>query len=108
MIGIDGPNGVENSLRHVEEGRGIGGVGLVDEVVAGHPFLLPVALGNRPPEVRRSILELALRPQKRSMGRVIRMPITVLVSLYGMQIDDCVDPMTRAQVDGAIEVFETL
>src|SRR5436305_11980115 len=53
-----------------------------------------------------SILEVLVLPEKRLVGRIIAMPILILVARQSMQVDNGVDLLLSAQVDDSIQVLE--
>ena len=82
--------------------------GLVYWVVAGHPRVVLVALGDGLPEVHGPVLEVLVPPEECLVGRVVRVPVLVLVAGKCMQVDDRVDLVPGAQFDDPVEVPEAL
>ena len=86
-----------------------GGVrGLVYGVVAGDPWVVLVALGDGLPDVHNPVLKVLVLPKKSLVGRVVRVPVLVLESRKGMEVDDRVDLVSGAQFDGPVEVLEAI
>src|SRR5918995_2441723 len=81
---------------------------LVYRVVASHPRVAPVAVGYVLPDVHSPVLEVPVSPEQRLVGRVVRVPVLVLVAWQGVQVDDRVDSMRRAQLYNPVQVPEAL
>jgi hypothetical protein len=79
---------------------------LVHEVVAGHPGVALVAVGDRLPQVHDPVLEVAVLPEQRAVRRVVGVPVLVLRSRQRVQVDDAVDAVRRARSHRAVEVPE--
>src|SRR5918993_5454448 len=79
---------------------------LVYGVVASHPRVAPVVVSYMFPEVHRPVLEMLVSPEQRLVGRVVRMPVLVLVAWQGVQVDDRVDSMRRAELYDPVQVPE--
>src|SRR5215211_5152541 len=81
---------------------------LVYRVITSHPRVAPVALGYVLPDVHGPVLEVPVTPEQRLVGRVVRVPVLVLVAWQGVQVDYRVDSMRRAQVYYPIQVPEAI
>src|SRR3954452_12308359 len=108
MVWVDGPDCVVEAPRDGHKHVADRVIGLVYQVVPSHPAIAPVPIGNDFPDMRGAILKLLLRPEKSLVGRIIRVPVLVLISLHRVQIDDGVDTMPSADVDCAIEMPKSL
>src|SRR5689334_20285157 len=64
----------------------LGRVGwLVDQIVSCYPPIVTVALGKDLPEMHNTILELFVFPEQRLVGRVVRVPMLILIARQRMQ-----------------------
>ena len=108
VVGVDGPDGVHQPAVDRHDALLARIVRLVDRVVARHPRIVPVASRDRFPDADRAILEMLVLPEERLVRRVVGVPIHVLIARQRMQVDDRVDAVRRAQVDGPIQVLEPL
>jgi hypothetical protein len=81
---------------------------LVERVVPGDPGLVPVALGQRLPQVHGAVLEVRVRPEVRPVRGVVRVPVLVLVPGHGVQVEDRVDAARRADLHDAVQAREAL
>src|SRR5215212_7100627 len=81
---------------------------LVYGVVASDPRVAPVALRYVLPDVHGPVLEVSVPPEQRFVGRVVRVPVLVLVARQGVQVDDRVDSLLRAQVYDTVQMPEAI
>src|SRR6266566_7909612 len=108
VVGVDGSNGLVEppverfNLRFARIGR------FIDRVIASHPGVIFVAGSDCLPQMHDSILEVLVLPEKRLVGRIIAMPILVLVTWQSMQVDNGVDLLLGAQVDDSIQALKAL
>src|SRR5258708_26426697 len=108
VVGVDGSDGLVElpverfNLSFARIGR------LIDGVIASHPGVILVASSDCLPQMNDSILEVLVLPEKRLVGRIIAMPILVLVARQSMQVDNGVDLLLRDKVDDSIEVLKAL
>lgn len=86
-----------------------GGVGrLIHQVVAAHPRVVLVTVGDRLPDVHRAVLEVGVIPKPVDVGAVVGVPVLVLVAGVGVQVDHRVDAVCCAEFDRTIDVPEAV
>ena len=84
------------------------GAGLVHQVVTGNDGTALIALGKLLPQGHEAVLEMKGTPQQSTAGVVVGMPVAVLPSLHGMQIQNGVDIVLFAPVQGLVQHLEPL
>ena len=106
VVRVYGADGVYEAAvdRHDEGFARI--VRFVDGVVPGDPGVVAIARGEGFPQVDGAILEMLVPPEERLVGRVVGVPVLVLVAGEGVQVNDGVDFVSGAQVNDAVEVRE--
>ena len=82
--------------------------GLVQQVVARHPGVAPVVVGDGLPQVHDPVLEVPVLPEGGDVGGVVGVPVMVLGAGQGVQVDDRVDAVSGERVDGPVEVAEAV
>src|SRR5260370_14015128 len=107
-MGSDGGNGlVERSVERYDS-LFTGITRLIDGIIARHPGMSLVTIGYSFPEVYYPVLEVLMLPEQGFVGRVVAMPVLILVTGQGMQVDDRVDLLLGTQDDKRIQGFEAL
>ena len=108
MAGVDGAHrGGEPRVERADDRARLVGR-LVHQVVARHPRVAAVAVGDRLPQMHDAVLEVRVLPEQRPVGRVVRVPVVVLPARQGVQVDDAVDPVRGARRDRPVEVAEAV
>ena len=85
---------------------GIGG--FIDGVVAGDPGVITVTAGEGFPEVDDAVLEVLVIPEAGVVGGVIAVPMLVLEAGERVEVDDGVNFVFGAAIDGTVEDFEAI
>ncbi len=108
VVGIDGTDGiVEAFVKGIDHGAG-GVGGFIDGVVAGDPGIVAVAGSKGFPEVNHAVLKMFVIPEEGAVRGVVGVPMLVLKTRQGMQIDDGVDVVLGAAFNCAVEDPETV
>lgn len=80
--------------------------GLVDEIVARYPGVVLIAGSNLPPQPDDAVLEVFVVPEGGVVAAVVAMPVWVLTTWEGVQVEDRVDFVLCAQIYHSIEMLE--
>ena len=108
VIGVDRPDRRrEPRVERADDGARLVGR-LVHEVVARHPGVALVAVGDRLPQVHDPVLEVTVLPEERPVRRVVRVPVLVLGARQRVQVDDRVHAVRRAGLHRPVEVAEAV
>jgi hypothetical protein len=108
VVGIDRAHGVVQAPVEGADRRAADVARLVDGIVAGHPRLVPIAARERLPQMDHPVLKVLVVPEERPVRRVVAVPALVLAAGQGVQVDDRVETVPRAALDGAVEEPEAL
>ena len=77
-------------------------------VVAGDPGVVLVPIGDLFPQVDDPVLEMPVGPEARLMRRVVRVPMVILRSRQGVEVDHGVDAIASARVDHPVQVAKAV
>ncbi len=81
---------------------------LVDQIISGDPWLVPVTLGNPLPDAHGFVLVRDAVPKRGTGVIVVADRIVALTSGGGMQIDDGIDARRRAPGDDIVQQEKSL
>ena len=93
VLGIDRANGVVHALVKLDDGRVRRVCGLVQGVVPCDPLVPDVVLRELSPQPDRTVLKVLVDPKVGDVGTCIGVPIRVLSSGCGVEVEDGVEAM---------------
>jgi hypothetical protein len=108
VVGVDGPDrGGQALVERAHHGAGLVRR-LVHQVVARHPDVVLVTVGDRLPQMDDAVLEVPVLPEQRAVRGVVGVPVLVLGSRQRVQVDDRRDAVRPEGGDRPVEVAEAV
>lgn len=106
MVRVDRPNSLVDPMVEVDQAgmRRVGG--FVHRIISRDPRVADVVFRELLPEPDRSVLEVLVHPEVGDVRAGVRVPVGVLATGTGVQVENGVDSVFGADVDDTVEVLE--
>lgn len=108
MLAVDRTNGIVHPFVKLDDSRVRRVCGLVQRVVPRDPLVPDVVLCELRPQPDGAVLKVLVDPKVGDVGAGIAMPVRVLSSGCGVEVEDGVNALLGTKVDDAVEVLKTL
>lgn len=106
MFRVDGTNGVVHALVKTDDGAVRLVCRLIEGVVPRDPRVPGIMPCELCPQPDRAVLKVLVDPKVGDVGASVTVPVHVLPAWCGVEIEDGVDAVSGAEINGAVEMFE--
>lgn len=108
MLGVDCADCFVHALVKADEGRVRWVCGFVEGVVSRDPLVSGIVLRELGPQPDRAVLKVFVDPKVGDVSARVAVPVRVLSSGCGVEVEEGVDTLLGTEIDDPVEVFEAL
>lgn len=108
VLVVDGAYRIVHPLVKLDDGRLCRVCGLVEGVVPRDPLVPDVVLREFRPQPDRTVLKVPVNPKVGDVSASVGVPVRVLSSGCGVEVENGANTLLGAKVDNAIKMFEAL